>query len=939
MVTGLAHAQSNIEGYVYGTGKAGTEVRLESTETNAVRTATVTGTGTFRTPTVSPGAYKITYTNPAGTVVSRTIVVSIGSGTSADITTLDAVVVSASSAKQVDMTATEIVSTLSSEEINQLPVMRDIQEVAQMAPGALMGDAGFTSQSNRPLISFGGASPGENSYFINGFNVTDFRNFLGGATIPFEFYDQFELRTGGYSAEFGRSLGGVINAVTKRGTNEWDFGVSAYWQPDVLTAKRPNVYVYDPAKEAYTLRTDNRKDYNSETELTAHVGGPIIADRLFFFAMATMRDYRDDDASGTTKFTQTTDATPFYGVKLDWQIADNHKLEYTYISDKTSTDVNNYDYYANIESIGGQVSIGTREEGGTSNIFHYSGTLFENFTLSALYGLGERSQKADNNNYLTGTPCTVLTDTRGGAANSLGCWDSSGNGQVSSTKDTRDVFRVDLTYQLGNHSLKLGYDLEKNVSDTKVQYEGGRAYRYSTSTAGTTINGGVIPGAPGTPVTVVRQRFYNVSGSFKENNTALYLEDSWQMTDRLMVTLGVRNETLENFNKAGEEFLGFDAQITPRVGFSFDMLGDGRTKLFGNLGRYTMPIATNTNIRFAGGEFFTEQYFGYGGMNGDQTPILGAPIGTLRTLSDGSIPVPQESVDKDIQPMYQDEAILGIQSNITDSTLLGAKVTYRTLVRAVEDSSFVDANDNFSYFLFNPGNDVTLRGPGGQYSTITAAQLTYPEAEREYWAVELTFDHKFTDKFRIGGSYTWSHSYGNFEGVFNSDVQQDDAGITISFDTPGMALYSNGDLPNDRRHNLKMFGNYAATKAFSFSFNAYAISGRPLNARGNCPTAIDPDAYDQDCFFVSGVPSPRASGGRLPWTYNLDLGMRYTPDWYDKLTFGFDVFNVLNFQHPTRLVETKQEAGDEGAPLSPAYGATTYFQEPLHARLSVRWQF
>lgn len=66
----------------------------------------------------------------------------------------------------------------------------------------------------------GGASVGENAYYINGMNVTNFRNGLGGSTVPFQFYDQFQIKTRGYSAEFGRSTGGVVNAVTRRGTNE-----------------------------------------------------------------------------------------------------------------------------------------------------------------------------------------------------------------------------------------------------------------------------------------------------------------------------------------------------------------------------------------------------------------------------------------------------------------------------------------------------------------------------------------------------------------------------------------------------------------------------------------------------------------------------------------------------------------------------------------------
>jgi outer membrane receptor protein involved in Fe transport len=123
------------------------------------------------------------------------------------------------------------------------------------------------------------------------------------------------------------------------------------------------------------------------------------------------------------------------------------------------------------------------------------------------------------------------------------------------------------------------------------------------------------------------------------------------------------------------------------------------------------------------------------------------------------------------------------------------------------------------------------------------------------------------------------------------------------------------------------------------SFSAYAISGRPKNARGNCPVDIDPDAYEQYCFFAFGEPSPRASAGRLPWLYNIDMGLRYTPSFYDRLTLGVDVFNILDFHKETRIQEAIQQAGDETAPADPSYGAAVYYQEPRYFRFSARWMF
>src|SRR3546814_8414578 len=95
-----------------------------------------------------------------------------------------------------------------------MPVERNVSSVALLAPGVAGGSAGFGG------ISFGGSSVAENAFYINGLNVTDFYNRVGFSEAPFDFYEEFQVKTGGYSVEFGRTTDGVVNAITKSGTNE-----------------------------------------------------------------------------------------------------------------------------------------------------------------------------------------------------------------------------------------------------------------------------------------------------------------------------------------------------------------------------------------------------------------------------------------------------------------------------------------------------------------------------------------------------------------------------------------------------------------------------------------------------------------------------------------------------------------------------------------------
>ena len=90
----------------------------------------------------------------------------------------------------------------------------------------MRGDAAFGN-----LASFGGASVAENQYFVNGFNITNSFKNLNFGQVPFEAIAEQQIKTGGYGAEFGRSTGGVINLVTKRGTNEFHAGGNIFYTP------------------------------------------------------------------------------------------------------------------------------------------------------------------------------------------------------------------------------------------------------------------------------------------------------------------------------------------------------------------------------------------------------------------------------------------------------------------------------------------------------------------------------------------------------------------------------------------------------------------------------------------------------------------------------------------------------------------------------------
>ena len=241
--------------------------------------------------------------------ISREVTVKVGTGTSVqlaassgDATTLGTVtVVGSGSINPIDVSSVESTTVFTAQQIAELPVSRDVTSVALLAPGTVKGDTGLGN-----LASFGGSSVAENGYYINGFDVTNIRNFLSFANVPFDAIGEQQVKTGGYGAEFGRSLGGVLSIVTKRGTNEWKGGVSAYWEPSSLREPGKDVITLDPDAVAlgnkyYQYRSDDESDSWS---VDLWGGGPLIKDRLFFFGLIeggkTTRDVFNRDTSFRT---------------------------------------------------------------------------------------------------------------------------------------------------------------------------------------------------------------------------------------------------------------------------------------------------------------------------------------------------------------------------------------------------------------------------------------------------------------------------------------------------------------------------------------------------------------------------------------------------------------------------------------------------------------
>jgi outer membrane receptor for ferrienterochelin and colicin len=148
-------------------------------------------------------------------------------------------------------------------------------------------------------VSFSGSSVAENAYYVNGFNVSNFRNGLSPSTVPFEFYEQFEIKNEAYTSDYGRSTGGVINGTTKSGTNKFKAGVSVYFNPDRLSWKNPNSNYVDSAGATQVYRYTGHS-WSQSADANVYASGPILKNKLFYYGLYQMRDSRSRSAGSTT---------------------------------------------------------------------------------------------------------------------------------------------------------------------------------------------------------------------------------------------------------------------------------------------------------------------------------------------------------------------------------------------------------------------------------------------------------------------------------------------------------------------------------------------------------------------------------------------------------------------------------------------------------------
>ena len=740
-----------------GAPVSGAAVTVRSASTGVTQNSTTDSSGQFRAPLIPTGSYSVTIRKAGFTDISQDgLSVRIGGESNYGFTLttpndLDAVVIVAKKPQpQLDFSQTTKGVAIDVEQLQkQVPIARNVTAVALLAPGVVTSVPGFTNTDGTVVPSIGGGSAGENAFFLNGLNITNFDSYIGGATVPFDFYKTIEVKTGGYSAEFGRATGGVINAVTKSGTNDFFFAVHGNYTPNFTRETAPNTY----AQVNAATRSDS-----SQTSIEA--GGPIIRDHLFAYGLYQFNNTVTTTAGGTGQSvtsaagvtttsnagtqTKSRNTSPFYGYKIDGYLTSRQHFEFTDFNTSQTVRNANSNYflptpnYASTRLVGtsylnggdaqgaaGAALVGnTTKSGGNNYVAKYTGTFTDWFTLSGAYGVN----RDESTSIPDGASVAYVTDTRANGT-AVRISPVSAAGATTNLDFTRrEFYRIDADLYfnfLGRHHVRTGYDNEDTTLSHAQFFStggitgGGRFQYYRIRTAGQSTNSGLPIGQE-----YVRVLTYNLGGNGANvggTNEAYYIQDSWDITRRLNVQIGVRDDVFKLRNLSGETAVNLKDNFAPRVALSYDPFGNSTDKISASYGRYFIPPASN--LSFRGRDLYTLSYYlppaglsyqPYINATSQSPTALGpliqglplnaangytqaCPPGTpapggrgCQVNGDGSQEPGATKSAQNLSATYEDEFILSYQKKLNNLWTISASVTYRNLNDVSEDIDNLD---------------------------------------------------------------------------------------------------------------------------------------------------------------------------------------------------------------------------------------------------------
>ena len=919
------YAQGNPNGKLSGRVTSGNQplsgvlVTVKSPNLQGTRTTRTSPTGDYLFPSLPPGDYTVSFELEGLQTVQQQTRLS-----AAQSSTLDTEMAATAVTEEIVVTGSledisrsvQSATTYTKTLVDELPTGRTINQIVALSPGVQPNGPSKSNDTGLGNITISGAPTYENLFMINGVVLNE--NIRGQAFDLFieDAIQETTTATAGVSAEYGRFSGGVVNVITKSGGNDFSGSLRTTFNNQKWEEKRPQVGT------APVVQTDKIVPTYEAT-----LGGPIMKDRLWFFAAG-----RSQDKTQSLSFTAPTSAYPGgsytndrdqqrYEGKLTATITPRHTLlgSYSKIDDK---EVGN-----SFGSILDAESLVTRETPQKLWSVNYTGTFTDNLLLTAQYSERKFSfigSGAPTTDLIEGT---LLLDRAHGNAR----YHSPTFCGVCRPEDRNNKNGLaKLSYflsspSLGSHDLVAGYDSYDDIRAAD-NHQSGSDYRVFGTT--TLVRNGVIyPVFNGDGSTIIQ--FNPIAKttqgtSFKTNS--LFANDTWRYNDRLTINMGLRYDKNDGTNEEGKKVAN-DSKFSPRLAATFDPRGDGNWIFHASYGVYVAALANSIgDSSSAGGVPATFQWAYLGpAINTDpNAPLLGQDDalrilfnwfnsngGTGRTPIGVSIPGINTQIRGSLSSPSVTEYTVGATARLGSRGLIRADYIHRDwhdFYSARTDLSTGRATGSFN------GSSVT--------SDLTLVVNNDSLYDRKYDGLHTQWRFRANDRLDVGGTWTFSHTKGNFEGENQGSgpilggLQNFPEYLRASWNAP------EGDLNVDQRHRVTAYGVYkiltSARHELSASLVQSYFSGHPYSAAATVnvrdyitnPGYVTPPVRNTYFFSERGAFT-------TPAVYPTDFRLNYS-----FRVGGLDLFlqpevqNVFNQQHvdttDIRYLDTSVATRDNG---------------------------
>jgi hypothetical protein len=923
--------------------------------------------GSFRIPNLPPGDYtlrmdKETYQPYSRGGISVRVSTTIRVNTKLAPTSFKEEIVIVARAPTVDVGSSATGQNIGQDFLRRIAVappsskgsaQRSFESVADVAPGA---------QSDAYGTSINGTTSPENQYVIDGLSVNDPAYGILGTPLSVEFIKEVNVISGGYMPEYGRSTGGVLEAVTKSGSNTLHGSVFASITPGALEAAPEKV-----KREGQTILTDHRlsalRDFGFE------LGGPIIKDKLWFFgglqlAVETrlldrsLNRFLFDPSTGSplidpeTGFTRTEvlpgtertfkaeQRTIQYIGKLTYQINQDNSISLSiYGSPQTSGGdgkygINPKDGTVEVNNINGTFSRFAHKYVALSNDVAlkwstasknkrllFDATFGWHYQESAKLPSDGSSIGDEDTSVLAGVPSVQWR--RSGPFHSIPEFESLPAEARKACAPQMIGGQAVLPCPVSTYNTG-GPDLIDQGSLNRWQLKGVVTSLFSA------LGHHVVKG--GVDLEIMRYDHVKaISGRvrYREDPSGFAFEDLMygfltgpdQHVTQPTSTAASLSTTIGGFIQDSWSVMD---KVTLNLGARYDA-----QLLIGNDGKLAMALANQLSPRVGAVYDFTQQgrsklfanyarYYESVPLDivdrafGNESQIASVHLSSVCDPRDPAVAAgnqpgqcQHDSTRYPYGPPFDPSPswFQGGGPKVPIDPELSPQSSDEIVVGG-EYEIIANGRVGLQYtrrWMNNIIEDMSL--DGSVYFIGNPGKgmgAGFPEAVRDYDAATLYFQKAFADLWLAQASYTLSYLRGNYAGLYRPETGQLDPNFNTDFDLQPLTVNRTGPLPSDRTHDIKLYG----AKAFAIPGGMAADVGLTYRTRSGSPTSYagSHPIYGPNQVFIL----PRGAGERMPWVHTIDAHVGYAIDLAkdSQLMLSLDIFNVFNFQAAVAVDES-----------------------------------